>query len=30
MIVPEIPGEGLWRFRDENTLRKSEKPELWI
>jgi hypothetical protein len=30
MIVPEIPGEGLWRFRDENTLRKSERPELWI
>jgi hypothetical protein len=30
MIVPEIPGEGLWRSRDESTLRKSERPELWV
>jgi len=30
MIVIERPGEGIWRFRDENTLRKSEKPEIWL
>jgi hypothetical protein len=24
MIVIERPGEGIWRFRDENILRKSE------
>jgi len=30
MIVIERPGEGIWRFRDENILRKSEKPEIWL
>jgi hypothetical protein len=30
MIVIERAGEGIWRFRDENILRKSEKPEIWL
>jgi hypothetical protein len=28
-IVIEDVGEGLWRFRDEDELRKSEIPEYW-
>jgi hypothetical protein len=30
MIVIERPGEGIWRFRDENVLRRSEAPEIWL
>ena len=29
-IVIEDPGEGLWRFRDEDRLRASERPERWL
>lgn len=30
-LVPEDPGEGLWRFRDESPerLRKSAQPRYW-
>jgi len=30
MIAIEKPGEGLWRFRDENVIRRSESPEIWL
>jgi len=30
MIVIEKPGEGLWRFRDENIERKGERPEILL
>ena len=30
MIVIEKPGEGIWRFRDENVLRRSEAQEIWL
>jgi len=29
-IVLEEPGEGLWRFRDETKLRKSERIQKWL
>ena len=30
-VVPERPGTGLWRFRDEppDRLRRSAEPEYW-
>jgi len=30
-VVPERPGTGLWRFRDEppDRLRRSTEPEYW-
>ncbi len=28
-IVLEDAGEGIWRFRDEDKKRKSEKPAYW-
>jgi len=30
-LVPERPGTGLWRFRDESSdsLRRSAEPEYW-
>jgi len=30
MIAIERPGDGVWRFRDEKTERRSEKPEIWL
>jgi hypothetical protein len=30
MIVIEKPGEGIWRFRDESVLRRSEAQEIWL
>lgn len=30
MIVIERPGEGVWRFRDEEVKRKSDKLEIWL
>jgi hypothetical protein len=30
MIAIEKPGEGLWRLRGESTVRRSEKPEIWL
>jgi len=29
-IVIEDPGEGVWRFRDENIFRRSERPCTWL
>jgi len=29
-IVLVDPGEGLWRFRDEDKLRGSERPQRWL
>jgi len=30
MIAIEKPDEGLWRFKDENVIRRSESPEIWF
>jgi len=29
-IVLEDPGEGLWRFRGEEKLRRTERPQRWL